>query len=61
MGSRYGPVVSPAPTILRPRVRIPSASFTLYSIYVVEIEFVTGSRKGRKINIKESGYLKYFR
>ena len=39
-----------APTIMRPRVQIPSKLATLFSIYTVEIEtvFVIGMRKGRE-------------
>ena len=45
-----GSMVSTAPTILRPRVQIPSTPSTLYSFCTVEIEtvFALGMRKGRK-------------
>ena len=43
LGGRHSSVVSSAPTILRPRVRIPSTPSMLFSIY---IEIVT--RKERK-------------
>ena len=37
-GGHHSFVVSSAPTILRPRVRIPSTPSMLFSIYIVEIE-----------------------
>ena len=53
MGGLHSSVVSYAPTILRPRVRIPSKPSTLSSIYIVdEIETVIViaiMRKGTKI------------
>ena len=48
--NRHSSVVSSQPSILRPRVWIPTAPTTVASIYIVEIEtvFVNGMRKGRK-------------
>ena len=50
LGGRHSSVVLSAPTILWPRVRIPSTPSTLFSIC---IEIVL--RKERKINKKEAG------
>ena len=51
MGGRHSSVVSSAPTILRPWVRIPCTPFTLFSICIIEIAM----RKITKINKKRPG------
>ena len=55
LGGRHISVVSSAPTILRPRVRIPSTPSTLFSIC---IEIV--SRKERKQTKKRPGLARFF-
>ena len=47
-GSRHSSIVLSAPTILRPRVWIPSRPSLLFSICIIEILI----RKGRKLNKK---------
>ena len=50
IGGRHSSVVWSAPTILQPRVRIPSTPSMLYLIYIVIIEtvFDVGMKKGQE-------------
>ena len=43
------------PTILPPRVRIPSTPSTLFSIYIVEIEYLTFELECEKNENKQKG------
>ena len=63
-GSRYSSVDSSAPSIMLPRVRVPSTPSTLFSIYIVQIVYLSFElecEKNEKNKQKEAGIGPFFK
>ena len=56
MGGRHSSVESYAPTVLRPRDLIPSTTYMLFSIFIVQIESIFAIRIGMQLERKYTNW-----